>query len=79
MIEIFNNISRKEPITSEKAQIIITEVLRNVGIVIEPHYWPYLLKFAEKDGIIDYKFMFEVYKERINRIYAHPKANKIIE
>lgn len=47
-------------------------MLRNSGVTVREDGWPVLLKFAEKDGIIDYKFLLEVYKERIKRIDTHP-------
>ena len=47
-------------------------MLRNSGVCVREDGWPILLKFAEKDGIIDYKFLLEVYKERIKRIDTHP-------
>lgn len=40
----------------------------SVGIVLEEDHYPLLIKFAERDGIVDYRFMLEVYKERIHRI-----------
>ena len=47
-------------------------MLRNSGVFIKEEAWPMLIKFAEKDGIVDYKFLLEVYKERIKRIDSHP-------
>jgi len=31
-----------------------------------------LIKFAEKEGIVDYKFLLEIYKDRNRRIDSHP-------
>lgn len=50
-------------------------MLRNSGITVKEEGWPVLLKFALKDGIIDYKFLLDVYKERIKAIDTHPKFN----
>ena len=49
-------------------------MLRNSGIQVKPEGWPILIRFAEKDRIIDYKFLLEVYKERTKRIDSHPKT-----
>jgi hypothetical protein len=40
-------------------------MLRNSGVTIKEEAWPVLIKFTEKDGVIDYKFLLDVYKERI--------------
>lgn len=42
--------------------------MRNVGATVDEDCYPHLLKFAERDGIVDYRFMLEVYKERMGRI-----------
>jgi len=47
-------------------------MLSNSGHKLKEEAWPILLKFAERNGLIDYKFMLEVYKERIKRIDSHP-------
>jgi len=31
-----------------------------------------LIKFAEKEGVVDYKFLLESYKDRTKRIDTHP-------
>jgi hypothetical protein len=33
-----------------------------------------LIKFAEKEGLIDFKFMLDVYKDRIKKIDVHPNV-----
>ena len=40
-------------------------MFRNSGIEIDESKWPLLLKFAEKEGHIDYRFLLDVYKSRI--------------
>lgn len=51
---------------------MISNVLRGLGYIIEDKYWPYILKFAEREGIIDYKFLLDVYKEKQVKITSHP-------
>lgn len=34
-----------------------------------------MYKFAEKDGVVDHKFMLEIFKERLYLLSAHPKIN----
>lgn len=48
-------------------------MLRLQGIRVIPNGWSMLLNFAEKDGLIDYKFMLDIFKERIKIIDSHPK------
>jgi len=47
-------------------------MLRKSGIIVPEDGWSMLLKFAEKNGAIDYRFMLDVYKERISKIEKHP-------
>ena len=42
--------------------------MRSLGIIIEEGCYPLLLKFADKEGKYDYRYMLEVYKERMSRI-----------
>jgi hypothetical protein len=69
LLNIFNRRAQKEVITYDIAKNMIIQILRSVGIVVDDSCYVKLIKFAEKDGIIDYKFMLEVYKERIGRLY----------
>ncbi len=43
-------------------------MLRNGGVEVKEEYWPVLIKFAEKDGVLDYKNLLDVYKNRIRVI-----------
>ncbi|EGR32802.1 hypothetical protein IMG5_070330 [Ichthyophthirius multifiliis] len=72
LINIFQEISKRQQITYEVAKNIIAELLRSIGIVIDNQCYIKLLKFAEKNGIIDYQFLLEVYKERMSRIVKQP-------
>lgn len=74
LTETFTAIEKKELIVSfEKAKEVISQLLRSQGLYVPEEFWPYLLKFAQKAGSLDYKFMLDVYKERINRVDSHPK------
>jgi hypothetical protein len=73
LLEIFGALQKSStPITYEVARGIVEQMLRNSGITVQEECWPVLLKFAERDGLIDYRFLLEVYKERIRRIDTHP-------
>lgn len=65
--------SRHTPITYDVAKNVIEFMLRNSGLSVKEEGWPVLIKFAEKDGIIDYKLLLDIYKERIKKIDSHPK------
>ncbi len=73
LIETFNQISTRQPITRQIAIDVISKLLNSVGLTINESYWPNILKFAEKNSRIDYKFLLDVYKERISRMVSHPK------
>lgn len=63
------------PVTFEKARDVIDGMLEKEGIKLTSEKWPYLLKFAEKDEAIDYKFLLDIFKERLYLLSAHPKVN----
>eukprot|EP00825_Cyclidium_porcatum_P013302 TRINITY_DN1701_c0_g3_i2.p1 TRINITY_DN1701_c0_g3~~TRINITY_DN1701_c0_g3_i2.p1 ORF type:complete len:627 (+),score=122.35 TRINITY_DN1701_c0_g3_i2:88-1968(+) len=74
LIDQFQSLTQRNiPANYENAKNIIENMLRNCGLTIKEEGWPVLIKFAEKDGIIDYKLMFDIYKERIKKIDSHPK------
>ena len=74
LTDTFANVVKKgQVITFDKAKEIIGELLRSVGLYVPEEFWPYLLKFSQREGAIDYKFMLEVYKERVGRVDSHPK------
>lgn len=69
MIDSFNFYIRKgEKVNKQIAIQVIDNVLRGLGFRVEERWWPYILKFAEREGIIDYKFLLEVYKGKWNKI-----------
>ena len=51
---------------------IIEDMLKNSGIYVKDDSWQMLIKFAEKEGIVDYKFLLDSYKDRNKRIDTHP-------
>jgi len=77
LISSFSDMSKVTPVTFEKVRDILIDLLRNNGVTIKEEYWPYLLKVAERDGVVDYKFLLEVFKERSQLLVAHPKASII--
>jgi len=58
-----------------KIKQVFLNLVQSHGFSIADDQWLYLSKFAEKDGQIDYKFMLEVFKERLYLLHAHPKTN----
>jgi len=76
LINTFEDLKQKGIlIDAAKIKEIIGELLRNAGLTIADTHWLYLYKFAEKDGVVDYKFMLEAFKERLYLLSAHPKTN----
>lgn len=76
LTSLFDNLKNTGvAITKEKAREVIANILENSKIQLTPEKWPYLLKFAEKDGVIDYKFLLEIFKERLYLLSAHPKVS----
>ena len=51
-----------------KAKKVIGRILRKQGIKINNKYWPLLLNFAQRKGVIDYKFLLDIYKGRMKRL-----------
>jgi Ca2+-binding EF-hand superfamily protein len=75
LISSFSDMSKSGSLTFERVRDVLIELLRNNSIAINESYWPYLLKVAERDSAIDYKFLLEVFKERSQLLVAHPKAS----
>ncbi len=61
------------PIDFNKAKQVITDVLKPSGINVQEEHWPLLLKFAEKEGLIDYKFLLEIYRGRVETMVKAPR------
>lgn len=74
LMDSFAGIVKRDKVLSfQMAKEVIAELLRSMGLYVPEEFWPYLLKFAQREGSIDYKFMLDVYKERISRVDSHPK------
>ncbi len=67
--------SQNVAIDPTKIRQVVVSLLESHGFPLTNEQWLYLSKFAEKDGQIDYKFMLEVFKERLYLLHAHPKAS----
>lgn len=61
------------PLTFERVKTLLGDMLLKANLNVPDKNWPLLLKFAEKDGAIDFRFMMEVFKERLDIILSHPK------
>ena len=68
---------RRIPITFDEAKKLIGGILSSSKVHIEEKNWNVLLKFAEKESIIDYRLLIDVYRERVNQLDCPPKR-KII-
>jgi hypothetical protein len=74
LLEEFGKVNKRGiRITFEIAKKVVGAMLRSNGFSFQDKFWPLLLKFAEKEGTIDYKFMLDVYKERVSKTNTHPK------
>lgn len=75
LISMFDDLKERGiEVNFEKAKEIIANILKSSGNFLSTEKWPYLLKFAQKEGIIDYKFLLEIFKERLYLLNAHPKS-----
>ncbi|KRX05153.1 hypothetical protein PPERSA_06787 [Pseudocohnilembus persalinus] len=66
----------QQKITFSEAKTILQNLLSQYMQLSEKNYNS-LIKFAEKNGSIEYQFMFDVYKNRLQQIYNQPQNNKI--
>lgn len=72
LLELFKGLERQNRLIDYplvKGQI--EDLLRSSGFQVNDFYWPYLLKFADKQGRIDFKFLLDIYK------YKHAKIDQI--
>ncbi|KAL4439089.1 hypothetical protein ABPG74_008864 [Tetrahymena malaccensis] len=74
LLDQFKAINQREPVTYEKALQVIHKMFVSLGKNLDHSCYQKLLKFAERDGIIDYKFLLDVYKERVSKINVQPVA-----
>jgi len=62
-------------INAAKIKEVIGGLLSQEGIQLTEEQWECMYKFAEKDGQVNYKFMLEIFKERVYLLSAHPKKD----
>lgn len=48
-------------------------MLRSQNIIVKEEQWPQLISWSKKNGRIDYKFLLEVYKDRLNGMDTQPR------
>lgn len=41
-------------------------MLRSQGLFVNEQQWPCLINWAKRNSVIDYKFLLQVYKDRLN-------------
>lgn len=64
---------RRILITYDIAKKVIKETINNADVLMQEKNWPILLKFAEKkDGLIDYKLLVDVYRDRALKLASPP-------
>ena len=68
---------RKVTITPEVAKSVLKEILDYSGIKMQESNWTYLIKFAESRGIVDFRKMMSIYKDRLQRHTSIPRAKLI--
>lgn len=78
LITTFDNLKQKGvTINAAKVKEVVGQLLENVGLKLDDDQWFYLYKFAEKDGVVDYRNMLDIFKERLYLLSAHPKKSTI--
>ena len=68
---------RKVVINFEIARGVMKEILDFSGVKIEEKNWAYLIKFAEKGGIVDFRKLMGIYKDRLSKTSSIPRAKLI--
>lgn len=67
---------RRLLINAVRVKEVIGKLLSTTDLTITDSQWLYLYKFAEREeGMIDYKFMLDAFKERLYLLSAHPKTS----
>lgn len=67
--------SRKCQIDFNITRKVLGNLLGSSGVRIDTKFWPLLISFADKDGLIDYKYLLDRYKERTQMVDLHPNPN----
>ncbi len=74
LLNLFKGLeSQQQLIDYSLVKTQIEDLLRSSGFQVNDFYWPYLLKFADKQGRIDYKFLLDIYKYKNVKIDQIPK------
>ncbi|KAL4466773.1 hypothetical protein ABPG74_010370 [Tetrahymena malaccensis] len=72
LLDKFKNEHKLGCITYEKAKSIIGQVLEQSNIRLSDKNFSCLIKFAEKNGELDYRFLMEVFKQRQEQLQYYP-------
>ncbi|CAD8159524.1 unnamed protein product [Paramecium octaurelia] len=75
LLEIFKHLTSNGqiPLTEDRIKQEMDKMLRSQGIVVRDEQWPQLISWSKKNGRIDYKFLLEVYKDRLNGMDTQPR------
>ncbi|KAM3134464.1 hypothetical protein pb186bvf_013430 [Paramecium bursaria] len=78
LLDIFKAMSQNGsiPLSDDIIKGEIDRMLRQQGIVIREEQWAQLIAWSKKNGRIDYKFLLEVYKDRINGMDTQPRNHE---
>jgi len=68
---------RKVVITFDIAKEVIKEVLDYSGIKVDDKNWMVLIKFAESRGVVDFRKLLNVFKDRLQKTTSIPRAKLI--
>jgi Ca2+-binding EF-hand superfamily protein len=69
----FDSMSKSGTVSYAQAREIISSILRNLRLT--DSQWNTILRVADKEGEIDYRFMLDIYKERANSRQLHPRPS----
>ena len=67
----FEAMSRDSKVTYEKAKEVLSMALRDYRLSEEQ--WRKLLRVADRGGMVDYRFLLDIYKERATLKVLHPR------
>ena len=68
---------RKAVITYERTREVIKEVLEYSGVKMEERNWGVLIRFAEVRGVVDFRKLLSVFKDRLHKITTIPRMKTI--
>lgn len=67
----FEALSRDSKVTYEKAREVLSMALREFRL--SEDQWRKLLRVADREGMVDYRFLLDIYKERSTLKVLHPR------